>query len=1074
MTTPLSTRITGYFAALFVVAMALLFYLWYVGVPQLGVVGASSQRLVEATRILEIQADHKRSLIAGSIRERRGDILVVAEDQLLNREIETDGIALTAYFEAMVERLRRAYPNRYQQLLLINPERKTIIANSEGKDIGAPFAYPALIERASLPGMVELIEQITRAQGPAIAIVRQMHVANAQGYPRGKLVGVLVALLDPQLLVAEGLLDEAQSTGGEQGSTLLFDPSGQLLAKSANDQGRSDQFKAGPQVADGFEGTLIERDAGGVERIVVYRHLPLSGNQGWTLVHHLSTDAAMASVRGNANKLSLLGVVLTLVSLLGIYVAARRLTRPLHSLFLTASRLGSGDLSTRVSVSASDSQEILALSEAFNAMAGNIEIGHQTLESSVKARTVELATERDRAQGYLDIAGVMLLALDRQGRVIMINRRGLEILGHPGADLAGLDWFDNFVPQALRDHIRASFVSFLANNRNTLDNSENAIVDAHGQERLLAWSNTLVLDAQGRAVGTLSSAQDITEQKLADAELRIAAIAFESQEGMYVADANWRILRVNSAFCQLTGYLASEAVGAMPHELLGTNRQDGEFYTQLAASLLAQGYWTGEVWDKRKNGDEFPAWLRITAVRTEDGTTTHYVATVTDITERRATEEEIKSLAFFDPLTNLPNRRLLMDRLEQALTTSARHQRHGAVLFIDLDNFKDLNDTLGHDKGDELLQHVAQRLVACVREGDTVARLGGDEFVVMLEDLSEPALQAATEAEVVGEKILHALGEPYWLAGVGHTSTPSMGVTLFLGHTETLEELLKRADMAMYQAKAAGRNTLRFFDPQMQTVVSERAALETGLRDAVVNHQFILHYQAQVMGERTITGAEVLVRWSHPVRGMVSPAEFIPLAEQTGVILQIGHWVMETACAQLAQWAKMPHMAHLTLSVNVSARQFHHADFTQDVLRVLDSTGANPARLKLELTESLLVSNVADVVAKMTILKSRGVSFSLDDFGTGYSSLSYLKRLPLDQLKIDQGFVRDILTDANDAAIARTVIALAESLGLSVIAEGVETEAQRNALSQQGCQAFQGYLFSRPLPLAGFMALMQN
>lgn len=440
-----------------------------------------------------------------------------------------------------------------------------------------------------------------------------------------------------------------------------------------------------------------------------------------------------------------------------------------------------------------------------------------------------------------------------------------------------------------------------------------------------------------------------------------------------------------------------------------------------------------------------------------------------DVTEREQAHAEIHRLAFHDALTMLPNRRLLTDRLQQALPYSARSGHRGAVLLIDLDNFKTLNDTLGHDKGDLLLQQVAQRLVGCVRESDTVARLGGDEFVVMLEGLSLHAKEAATQAETVGKKILATLGQPYQLADCQNRSTPSIGMTLFFGHQTSIDELLKQADLAMYQSKTAGRNTLCFFDPAMQSMVADRAALELDLREAVRHQQFTLYYQAQVIGDGRLTGAEALLRWQHPQRGLVSPAEFIPLAEETGLILPLGLWVLETACSQLATWATQPATAQLFLAVNVSANQLHQADFVDQVLEVLSKTGANPKRLKLELTESLLVSDVEDTITKMSALKAHGVGFSLDDFGTGYSSLSYLKRLPLDQLKIDQGFVRHILIDPNDAAIAKMVIALADSLGLTVIAEGVEIEAQRDFLARLGCHAYQGYLFGRPVPLEEFM-----
>ncbi|MCX7176299.1 MAG: EAL domain-containing protein [Proteobacteria bacterium] len=565
--------------------------------------------------------------------------------------------------------------------------------------------------------------------------------------------------------------------------------------------------------------------------------------------------------------------------------------------------------------------------------------------------------------------------------------------------------------------------------------------------------------------------RDLTEHKNTEEQLRIAATAFEAQEGMFITNAEQVILRVNRAFSEITGYSAEEAVGQTPR-LLNSGRHNADFFAAIMKSVHRSGAWQGEIWNRRKNGEVFPEWLAIAAVKNGRGKVTHYVATLTDITSRKAAEDEINNLAFYDPLTRLPNRRLLLDRVKQALASSARNKRYGALLFIDLDNFKTLNDTLGHDIGDLLLQQVSQRLVTCVREGDTVSRLGGDEFVVMLEDLSEHPHEAVAQAKSVGEKIIAALNQTFQLASHAYHSTPSIGVTLFADHLETIDELLKRADLAMYQAKAAGRNTLRFFDPKMQAEVMIRAELEADLHEAVLHDQFHLYYQAQVDGEGGLTGVEALVRWQHPLRGLVSPLEFIPMAEETGLILPLGIWVLETACRQLAAWAVRPEMACLTIAVNVSARQFHHRDFVDQVLAVLDHTGADPQRLKLELTESLLVNDVGDIITKMMALKEKGVGFSLDDFGTGYSSLSYLKRLPLDQLKIDQGFVRDILVDTNDSAIAKMVIALARSMGLAVIAEGVEIEAQRAFLASQGCHAYQGYLFSRPLPLDEFEKFM--
>ena len=440
--------------------------------------------------------------------------------------------------------------------------------------------------------------------------------------------------------------------------------------------------------------------------------------------------------------------------------------------------------------------------------------------------------------------------------------------------------------------------------------------------------------------------------------------------------------------------------------------------------------------------------------------------------DRKAAENEIQSLAFYDSLTHLPNRRLLLDRLKQALASSLRSEREGALLFIDLDNFKTLNDTHGHDMGDLLLQLVAKRLQICVREGDTVSRLGGDEFIVMLEDLSEHTIEAAAQTESVGEKILATLNQPYQLGIHEYRSTPSIGATLFSNRQQSIEELMKQADIAMYQAKKGGRNTLRFFDPQMQDTINARASLEDELRNALAKHEFQLYYQIQVGNSNRPMGAEALIRWIHPVRGLIPPIQFIPLAEETGLILPIGQWVLETACEQLKTWQKSELTNELVLAVNVSAKQFRQEDFVALVKNAVQRHAINPKLLKLELTESLLLETIEDTIATMNELNEIGVQFSLDDFGTGYSSLQYLKRLPLDQLKIDQSFVRDLVTDSSDKAIVRTIIAMASSLSLDVIAEGVETEEQRMRLLNKGCNNYQGYLFSKPIPIEQFEALL--
>jgi diguanylate cyclase (GGDEF)-like protein/PAS domain S-box-containing protein len=590
--------------------------------------------------------------------------------------------------------------------------------------------------------------------------------------------------------------------------------------------------------------------------------------------------------------------------------------------------------------------------------------------------------------------------------------------------------------------------------------------------------NVVQRDAQQRAVRMIGIHTDINERKNAESEIRIAATVFESQEGMTVTDVNGKILRVNRAFTGITGYTAEEAVGKNPR-LLKSGHHDADFYATMWRSINNTGSWEGEIWNRRKNGEVYPELLTITAVKNTDGITVNYVGTFSDITLSNAAADEIKHLAFYDPLTRLPNRRLLMDRLQQALASSARSGRAGALLFIDLDNFKTLNDTLGHDMGDLLLQQVALRLESCVREGDTVARLGGDEFVVMLEDLSGQPIEAAAQTESVGNKILVTLNQTYQLKMHEHHNTPSIGATLFNDHKNAIDELLKQADIAMYQAKNAGRNALRFFDPQMQDSISTRASIERELYKALDNRQFQLYYQIQVDGRQEhgshhTKGAEALIRWIHPERGVVLPAQFIPLAEETGQILPIGQWVLETACTQIKAWQQNLLTRDLVLAVNVSARQFRQTDFVAQVRDVIRRHAVNPALLKLELTESLLLENIEDTIATMNALNEIGVQFSLDDFGTGYSSLQYLKRLPLSQIKIDQSFVRDLASNNSDRAIVRTIIAMAKSLNLNVIAEGVETEEQRQMLLNKGCIHHQGYLFGEPVPIEQFEAQLKR
>ncbi len=564
------------------------------------------------------------------------------------------------------------------------------------------------------------------------------------------------------------------------------------------------------------------------------------------------------------------------------------------------------------------------------------------------------------------------------------------------------------------------------------------------------------------------------QRKIAEDSLRVAATAFETHEAIMITDAEARIIKVNQAFEKITGYKAEEVIGMNPR-ILSSGKHDKEFFAQMWRELIAAGSWTGELWDRSKFGNIYPKEITITAVKNETGETTQYVAIFSDITSRKKTEEEIHNLAFYDALTGLPNRRLLIERLNLALAVSSRSHQYGALMFLDLDNFKTINDVFGHDYGDALLAEVASRLKHSVRDVDTVARLGGDEFIVLIENVSADEHEASQNVAQFAEKIRAVLATDYQLNDQTHHSSPSIGVTLFCGNQTSVDDLVKRADMAMYQAKDSGRNRVRFFDPQLQRSVETRAVLEADLRRAITENQLHLYYQIQLDQDLKPIGAEALIRWIHPKRGMVSPSQFIPVAEESSLILEIGLWVLDAACQQLADWSKDEKTRDLILAVNVSAEQFRQADFVELVKTMIDKHHVNPSQLKLELTESVALDDLDFVIAKMLALKEvLKVRLSLDDFGTGYSSLSYLKKLPLNQIKIDQSFVRDMKSNAGDAVMVKTIIDLARNFGMEVIAEGVETDEQLAILRQFGCSAYQGYLFSKPVPIGEFKTIIKQ
>jgi len=695
--------------------------------------------------------------------------------------------------------------------------------------------------------------------------------------------------------------------------------------------------------------------------------------------------------------------------------------------------------------------------------------------SERKQAEAALRQSEARFRSSFDSAGIGMSVSGLDGQWIQVNPRLCEIVGYAETDMLQMSFQDITHPDDLASDLAR--VQDLMAGISSYFHMEKRYIHHDGHTVWINLTVSLVRDANGTPLHTVAHMEDISERKQLEYNLR------QSERGLHEAAQHTQAILDNMVDGVITisvqgimesfNRAASTLFGYMPEEVLGHNvsmlmpephksQHNGYLLQHLQTGVNRTVGTPREMEGRRKDGSLFPISLSVSEISRAGQTT--FIGLVRDITQQRKDVEEIRRLAFYDPLTGLPNRRLLMDRLRHAMLTSERTSQHGALMFLDLDHFKLLNDTQGHGVGDVLLQQVSTRIQTCVREGDSVARLGGDEFVILLEALSTQAHEAATQAEVVANKIRDAFGQAFTPRGHPYDSTPSIGIVMFLGDHESKDDLLKKADVAMYQAKAAGRNTVRFFDPAMQAAVAAHDALEKDMRRGLVRHEFVLHYQIQVNGSGTLTGVEALVRWNHPQEGMMSPGGFIPLAEETGLILPLGQWVLETACEQLVQWARQPDTAQWTVAVNVSASQFTQADFVANVGKALQKTGADAHKLKLELTESTLVNDVDDVVTKMNAIKAYGVGFSLDDFGTGYSSLSYLKRLPLDHLKIDQSFVRDVLTDPSDAVIARTIVALGHSLGLTVIAEGVETAEQRDFLLEAGCDAFQGYYFGHPAP----------
>lgn len=685
----------------------------------------------------------------------------------------------------------------------------------------------------------------------------------------------------------------------------------------------------------------------------------------------------------------------------------------------------------------------------------------------LKVSEQRLREKEDEYDALVTNLPVRVARLDTLLRYRYISPMLERSIGLPSSEIVKRGVAD-FLPSKLVEVVQPHLVAALGGN--TVD-FEYSFFQKNGRQ--LQQSITVVPErsSAGDVVGVLAIVTDVTERSVA--QLRLAEstrevgelkAALDAHAIVAVTDAQGVITRVNDKFCSISKYPRSELIGKT-HRIINSAHHPKGFFKDLWATISGGEVWNGEICNRAKDGSLYWVYTTIVPFVGKDGVPEQYIAIRADITKRKEAEQEAQRMAFHDVLTGLPNRRLMSERVHQAIVRAEREKHHSALMLMDLDHFKEINDTLGHAQGDELLRQVAERLRISVRQTDTVARLGGDEFVVLLDDLGGGLESATAHAGDLGDKIRETLAQPYELHGERVTSTPSIGVVLFRGVQDDAEELLKQADLALYKAKEAGRNRLRFFDPTLQDDINNRSALLRDLRVALDEGQMRLYYQPVVDKNRQVVGVEALVRWAHPARGLVPPVTFIPLAEQTNLILPIGNWVLDSACAQIKAWEEDPIRSAWTVAVNVSARQFYEAEFVANVERALSRAGADPRCLRLELTESLLQSDLEGTITKMHTLGRQGVRFSLDDFGTGYSSLSYLKRLPLDQFKIDKSFVNDILTDPNDAAIAKTILALAASLDLGVVAEGVENAAQFDLLVSYGCEGFQGYLFSKPVPV---------
>ncbi|MFH2140186.1 MAG: EAL domain-containing protein [Pseudomonadota bacterium] len=662
----------------------------------------------------------------------------------------------------------------------------------------------------------------------------------------------------------------------------------------------------------------------------------------------------------------------------------------------------------------------------------------------------------------IDVIPDFVAIKDGSGNWLMANKSGLEAFGLKGNEYIGKSDLElsRIVPSIYSNGLLACIESDRrAWELGTQSFSVEEVPQPDGSALQFHVIKVPIFYSDGSRNKLIVLGRNVTELMRAREKEKLAEkILKYSHEAIVVTDSSNSIIRVNETFKKITGYSESEVLGHNPR-MFSSGRHGKEFYSQMWTEIILHGHWHGEIWDKRKNGEIFPKWLSISAVHDDDGKITNYVAAFIDTTEQKATIEKINFLAHHDPLTKLPNRILLADRFEQAIAITSRNNNQLACLYIDLDNFKEINDTLGHSTGDMLLLQAKERLISCVRDTDTICRLGGDEFVIVL-----PDLHGLSAAQGIPAQILEKMRVPYSIDGHTLYSSCSIGISIYPADGEDMETLLKKADAAMYHAKKNGRNGYRFHTEQMNLEALERMHIQNHLRLALKNNEFTLHYQPQYeLGSKRLIGIEALIRWNSAENGIVPPNKFIPIAEEGSLIIEIGNWVITESCRQIREWSNQGYM-QVPIAINLSPAQFRHGDLVKRILEATRKFDISPSLLELELTESILLENTEKTIETLHELKNYGFKLSIDDFGTGYSSLMYLKNLPVDKLKIDQSFVRNCTVDASDAAIIKSIVSLGHSLSLRVIAEGVEMQSQFDFLHREACDEIQGFLLGKPKP----------